>query len=421
MTSPQIWRTLLPLFVAAFLAFSYNNIFMSITPLYALSCSLSAFEAGTQTTIFLAVAIALRFVFGALADRIGTKPVMICGMLSFVIGAFVFVGSSSFASIIAARCIQAIGLASFWSCATTTVCNVSPIDKNGWYLGLYRFITSASLLLGPVLAFKLIELISYQICFVALGTSAFLALIALVAMPAVSASGHTSSDNSHNVSPDASSNIPPDTSHNIPSDTLYNVSSSWRARLKPFLSNKTLWFIVVCTLCAAMSYGLVFSFAGTYLNACEETLNTGIYFTILGAGGLVGNPLAGWLSDRMNIRLSISLWLGCIGFGVLSLAYAPNNFFVLLTSGTLVGLGYAGNITASQSLTSSCMHIAHRATAFAIQQNAIDLGIALASSLFGLAFSMAGTASSLPFVIQGTIVMLAGICALTLQVRYTRR
>ncbi len=388
MTSPRIWRTLLPLFVAAFWAFSYNNIFMTVTPLFALSCSLSMIEAGAQTTIFLAVAVILRFAFGPVADRIGTKPVMLTGMAAFVAGAVVFVGASDYASIIIARCIQAVGLAAFWSCATATVCDVSPVDKQGWYLGLYRLVTSASLLIGPVLAFELIEHTDYRTCFFVLGACALCALCALVLMPKPPAPA----------APAAAT---------APSPTT--PATARHAHFAPLLQNKVLWLVVVCTFCAAMGYGLIFSFAATYIDAHFAALNSGLYFTVLGIGGLVGNPLAGWISDRISQKTELSIWLVCMGLGLGSLCLVPLGVAALYASGVLVGLSYAGVITSAQSLTSSCTLQQHRATAFAFQQNAIDLGIALASSAFGVIFASVGASSSFPFIGQGALVIMIGI------------
>ena len=391
MTSPRIWRTLLPLFVAAFLAFSYNNIFMTVTPLFALSCSLSIIEAGAQTTIFLAVAVILRFAFGPVADRLGTKPVMLIGMMAFVAGAVVFVGACDYTNIIVARCIQAIGLAAFWSCATATVCDVSPADKQGWYLGLYRLVTSASLLIGPVLAFELIEHMDYRTCFCVLGVCALCALLALVLMPKPPAPA-----------PAAAPSLTPSTAA-APSP------ATRRAHFAPLLQNKVLWLVVLCTFCAAMGYGLIFSFAATYIDAHFAALNSGVYFTVLGIGGLVGNPLAGWISDRISQKTELSIWLVCMGLGLGSLCLLPLGVAALYASGVLVGLSYAGVITSAQSLTSSCTLKEHRATAFAFQQNAIDLGIALASSAFGVIFASVGASSSFPFIGQGALVIMIGI------------
>ena len=77
-------RQLAPLFFAAFLAYGYNNIFMTLTPSFVVAAGGTLAEAGLQNSVYLAAAVLLRFAFGPAADRWGTKPVMLVGLASFV-------------------------------------------------------------------------------------------------------------------------------------------------------------------------------------------------------------------------------------------------------------------------------------------------------------------------------------------------
>lgn len=79
-------RQLAPLFFAAFLAYGYNNIFMTLTPSFVVAAGGTLAEAGLQNSVYLAAAVLLRFAFGPAADRWGTKPVMLVGLASFVLG-----------------------------------------------------------------------------------------------------------------------------------------------------------------------------------------------------------------------------------------------------------------------------------------------------------------------------------------------
>ena len=73
-------RQLAPLFFAAFLAYGYNNIFMTLTPSFVVAAGGTLAEAGLQNSVYLAAAVLLRFAFGPAADRWGTKPVMLVGL-----------------------------------------------------------------------------------------------------------------------------------------------------------------------------------------------------------------------------------------------------------------------------------------------------------------------------------------------------
>lgn len=97
-------RQLAPLFFAAFLAYGYNNIFMTLTPSFVVAAGGTLAEAGLQNSVYLAAAVLLRFAFGPAADRWGTKPVMLVGLASFVLGAF------------CSRCVPSSGRC-FWCAA----------------------------------------------------------------------------------------------------------------------------------------------------------------------------------------------------------------------------------------------------------------------------------------------------------------
>ena len=60
-------RKLAPLFFAAFLAYGYNNIFMTLTPSFVVAAGGTLAEAGLQNSVYLAAAVLLRFAFGPAA------------------------------------------------------------------------------------------------------------------------------------------------------------------------------------------------------------------------------------------------------------------------------------------------------------------------------------------------------------------
>ena len=170
-------RKLAPLFFAAFLAYGYNNIFMTLTPSFVVAAGGTLAEAGLQNSVYLAAAVLLRFAFGPAADRWGTKPVMLVGLASFVLGGVLFPLCAEFWQMLLVRCVQAVGLASFWSSATATVSEAAPPQARGRWLGLYRLTTSASLLLGPLVAFGLVKAAGFAACFWGLAGCAAVALV----------------------------------------------------------------------------------------------------------------------------------------------------------------------------------------------------------------------------------------------------
>ena len=175
-------RKLAPLFFAAFLAYGCNNIFMTLTPSFVVAAGGTLAEAGLQNSVYLAAAVLLRFAFGPAADRWGTKPVMLVGLASFVLGGVLFPLCVEFWQMLLVRCVQAVGLASFWSSATATVSEAAPPQARGRWLGLYRLTTSASLLLGPLVAFGLVKAAGFAACFRVLAGCSAVALVCVGAM-----------------------------------------------------------------------------------------------------------------------------------------------------------------------------------------------------------------------------------------------
>lgn len=371
-------RQLAPLFFAAFLAYGYNNIFMTLTPSFVVAAGGTLAEAGLQNSVYLAVAVLLRFAFGPAADRWGTKPVMLVGLASFVLGGALFPLCIEFWQILLVRGVQAIGLASFWSSATATVSEVAPPHARGRWLGWYRLTTSASLLLGPLVAFGLVKAVGFAACFWALSGCSAVALACVGVMRPVRRRREQ-----------------PEARRFRAKGSLSLVGAVGRAAAGTFV--------------AAMGYGLLFSFGGTFASAAGMIGNEGWYFTLVGLGGLAANPVAGILCDRRDARWLLGAHLLLMGAGVGLFAAAASSLPVLIASGLCVGYGYAGAMVCAQAMIARKVAEKRQATALALQQNAIDIGIASASALYGAVFSALGASAVGPFVCQAVLIALAGL------------
>ena len=346
-------RQLAPLFFAAFLAYGYNNIFMTLTPSFVVAAGGTLAEAGLQNSVYLAAAVLLRFAFGPAADRWGTKPVMLVGLASFVLGGVLFPLCAEFWQMLLVRCVQAVGLASFWSSATATVSEAAPPQARGRWLGLYRLTTSASLLLGPLVAFGLVKAAGFAACFrVLAGCSA----VALVCVGAMRLPRRHRCERLRVASPCAKGSFP-----------LSGVVG----------------IAVAGTFVAAMGYGLLFSFGGTFISAAGMTGNEGWCFTLIGLGGLAANPVAGILCDCRDARRLFGVHGLLMGMGVALFAVAASSLPALVVSGLCIGYGYAGAMVCAQAMIARQVAEGRQATALALQQNAIDVGIASASALYG--------------------------------------
>lgn len=410
-------RQIALLFAAAFLAYGYNNIFMTLAPSFVVDIGGSLAEAGLQNSVYLAVAVLLRFFLGPAADRWGTKPVMLAGLAAFVIGGALFPLCGAFWQVVAVRCVQAIGLAAFWSSATATVSELAPPQARGRWLGLYRLVTSASLLVGPVVAFGLVKVVGFSACLWGLAGCAAVASACVGLMgqrrsgeaaPSCHACGECGTPGFGRCA-DASPGDSRGGALPLP-DELDERSGRGNRILGrfPWLGGATI-SVVVGTFVAAMGYGLLFSFGNTFTSAAGAIENGGWYFTLIGIGGLLANPVAGALCDRMDAPRLLGAHMLLVGVGVALFSQVGAMLPILVLSGLCVGYGYAGAMVCAQAAIAHRVPSRHRATALALQQNAIDIGIACASGLYGLVFSVLGSSAAAPFLFQACAIAVCGV------------
>lgn len=103
-------ETLVLLFAAGFCAYGCNHACMIYVPLYVVALGGDLLQAGLQATVFLALAVALRFVIGPWADQKGAKGPMLLGLAAYVAGAPLLGLCHDFAAVLVVRCLQAVGI-----------------------------------------------------------------------------------------------------------------------------------------------------------------------------------------------------------------------------------------------------------------------------------------------------------------------
>lgn len=396
--SAAVWRTAIPLFAAAFLVYGYNNVFMTLLPSFVQEgVGGDPLQAGLQGTVFLTTAVALRFYFGPLADRIGTKPVMALGVGAFVLGALLLIGCTAFWQVLCARCVQAVGLAAFYPCATAAVTDAAPPGRSGFLLGLFRLVASASLLIGPSAAFALADAQGYRPCFATMGVCALAALLLVGVLPAAKRPAKTTAPQV------------PTASGAGPAAKQPGTLSVLRRALEA--DPRCLALVLGSTFVAALGYGLLFTFSATFVGSVNPEANAGAYFALIGMGSLVANPVVGCLADRMGHNRLLAICMACTATGIALLgAYGAAGSdalgaAVFAASGLCAGIGYAGTVTCALAIVATSMDTQVRSSVLALQQNAIDLGIACAGVVFGVAITAAGGAMAWVFVAQGALML----------------
>lgn len=375
------------LFGAAFL--TYANFYTSFTsfPLYILQLGGTEIQAGLQNTLFFLTAVLLRLYFGPLGDRKGRKILLVIGTFVFATAPLFFILSNSTGVLTLARLYQAIGFATFLSGGRTLVGDLAPAAKIGAYVGVYRLVINLSLLVGPFVALWVIEITDFCHWYIISTVMGVLAFILVVMFKAP-------------VSPRIKSQ---------------NKSGSW-VHTMTVLKNKDLWPIYSGFILIAVAYGSLLAFASLLIVMVTRTGNPGIYFTCLVLAACFAYPGAGFISDRCG-RAAVA-WPAIIllGMGAAILFYLAAQPGILIISGLLAGLGYAGSFVTLNVWLIEVAAKQVRSTALALMESTIDLSMAAGSLAFGLAGSRIGLGAT--FAMTGTVVIIAALfCFLSTKIQ----
>jgi MFS family permease len=150
---------------------------------YALARHGSLWELGLLLGIYDGAEVLLKPLFGALADRVGAKPVMIGGLVLFAAASAAFVIGGDPHLLGAARLAQGTGAAAFSPAAAATVAALGGRKRSGRLFGGYGGAKGIGYLLGPIAGGALVAVGGYPALFgtlalIAIGTA--LAITALV-------------------------------------------------------------------------------------------------------------------------------------------------------------------------------------------------------------------------------------------------
>src|SRR6266536_512481 len=175
-------RQLAPLYAAGFVtAFGAHAVAANLGR-YALARHGSLWELSLLLGIYDGAEVVLKPVFGALADRTGTKPVMAGGLVVFAAASAAFVIGGDPHLLGAARFAQGAGAAAFSPAAAATVAALGGQKRSGRLFGGYGGAKGIGYLLGPVAGGALVAAGGYPALFGVLAVIAIAAALAVAAL-----------------------------------------------------------------------------------------------------------------------------------------------------------------------------------------------------------------------------------------------
>lgn len=356
--------------------FSFVCFYSSLTvlPLYVFDMGGTEFDIGLHMILFFGASILMRFYFGPLTDRKGRKIPLMIGAFAFATSSLLFIICDNVWSMALARIYHAVGLATFFSGGGSLIVDLAPSRRLGLYIGVFRLTFVLALLSGPTLALAIINSYSYTVWFV---VSFFIGALSLLLVSLVKTPG-------------------------------YSQKSQESGSLKKFasvLKEKSAYLPLYGIALVSLVYGVLLSFAVLYIDQNSDIANPGFYFTCLSVVAVLGNFFSGYFSDRWGRPLVVwpAIMLLSIGVGVLF--FLPDTPSIFFLSSIAAGLGYSGGITSLAAWLVEVTDKESRGTVLALQESVIDLGVGLASFVFG---TMSG------FFGMGTSFALIGLTVFTL-------
>jgi MFS transporter, DHA1 family, tetracycline resistance protein len=299
---------LLPLYAAGFVtAFGAHSIAASLGG-YTHTQHASLLALGLLLAVYDGAEVALKPVFGSLADRVGARPVLLGGLLAFAAASAAFVLAGNPAWVGLARFGQGAAAAAFSPAAGVLVSRLTPPGGQGRGFGRYGAWKGLGYTLGPLLGGVLIAAGGYNLLFATLAVlGAGVAGWALLMVPGV----------------------PP-----LPR-ARQTVTDLARRLTSPGFVRPTL---ALAAATAALSVGVGFLpvvGAGRGLGP----LATGAIVSLLAAAAALVQPRAGRARDDGRIGDRTGLATGLVLTAVGSGAVVIPGVAGLLTAAVLIGIG----------------------------------------------------------------------------------
>jgi MFS family permease len=170
-------RQLRPLYAAGFVtAFGAHAVAANLGG-YATGHHSSLVELGILLALYDGAEVVLKPVFGALADRVGARPLLIGGLIGFAAASLLFVAAGDPDLLGAARFAQGVAAAAFSPAAGTLVAHVGGSTRRGGAFGGYGGAKGLGYLAGPLGGGALVALGGYSLLFTVLAVVAVLVAV----------------------------------------------------------------------------------------------------------------------------------------------------------------------------------------------------------------------------------------------------
>lgn len=376
------------LLCAAFLLFGFNNANTSLMPEFFLEHGASPLIAGVQNSLCVLTAIGLRFLFGPLADRVGSKPLLVIGALGFLAPCAFMPLCTDEVQLLSLRLIQAVGLAAFHPNVAHYLSRNGAASRAPQRIGWSRFASTASLMVIPALLLPLAADGAWGQLFTTMTAMVFAALVLLMFLPRNNQESPSRSivrSDSHRPIAPKEPSAPSGAAATVPATNSDKNSEDQAVLLR---DRRALGALVALPLFLSLGYSMILVFGPLFMSTIYPQLNSGFLLSAVSVGGLVATVAAPRLlthrSKLLGTRGAVALFGALFDAGLLGLGTLSHSLLGTVFSALLCGLGYFGATTLLIAALGLRAPRNRSGRFLALQQNCLDLGIVLGSFLGGL-------------------------------------
>jgi MFS family permease len=309
--------------------------------------------------------LATRPIVGKLADTRGRKFVLIIGTIVAAIAPLGYLTVTSVPLLMLMRAFHGISIAAFTTAYSALVVDVAPIAKRGEIIGYMSLANPVGVALGPAIGGYLQVAGLYSTIFwisISFGAIACLGANQLSSSTAT----FTELDIGGNANrPTASTSI-------------------WKILTNPALSVPAGVLLLI-----GFPFGALHTFIPLYIQDSNINLNPGLFYTMAALASFSARTVIGGRSDRYGRGIFIAGSLCCYTAGMFCLANGGSRIS-FIAGAILEGLGTGTLIPMVIALVSDRSLPEHRGQVLSTCTAGLDLGIAIASPLFGAVITRMG-------------------------------
>ncbi len=376
----------------------YSVALPPILPLLVADLAISYGQAGGLLTVFYVMYSVFQLPAGALADRVGKKPVLAAGMVVLAAGIFLAGLAVDYVTLVAAQALAGIGGSTYHPSGMSLISDLETGTTEGKAMGIHGLGGVTGTALAPAVIGSLAVLLDWRTALMAgAGVGVVYAAGFVLLFPADE--GRTASDGGR---------APP---------TGGPAPSGLGERLHAAVNVPLAWWVAalfLANLLISLEIGAVRTFATSYLfdrTAGSTALSNAVFFVML-AGGGIASLGAGHLADRMDRR---ALGVGVLALSAVALtatALVPGGPIVLTAWFFVLGVVLYAAFPVMNAITSAYADREFSGSLFGVTLTAGALGGAAGPLLFGIAAERLGMATAFPLIATVSVASLAAFLLL---------